>query len=345
MNDHPESSQDATPADNTEQNPTPADANAELENTPQSDSNDHTSSPDHDATSTSIEGEPVVESEVATAESDEIGDEADGATPEEIAAAMETSQPFVGRWNCLVSTTNWEKGRIIFEWRDALEASGAPASEYADETWARHVGSVSGQHVGRLRRVSMRFSRNYQEFEGLFWSHFQASLDWEDAEMWLEGAVQNGWSVANMRNSRWETMGSLEENRPADEDVVVSETDEDFEPSRTSDPTVNSYESSGEVATGPAPEGPDFGDESEPSGSEKGDGASIYADDPPGETVEFVRPFESLGELPADVVDAFEAYKLVILRHKGEGWESISREEMLSSLDALKELALAPSAE
>ena len=29
------------------------------------------------------------------------------------------SDSFVGRWNTLVSTTNWEKGRIIQQWREA----------------------------------------------------------------------------------------------------------------------------------------------------------------------------------------------------------------------------------
>ena len=34
-----------------------------------------------------------------------------------------------------------------------------------------------------------------------------------------------------------------------------------------------------------------------------------------------VRPFASLPPLPADVNDAFEAYKLCILRHKLAGWQ------------------------
>ena len=32
----------------------------------------------------------------------------------------QASRPFVGRWNQLVSDTNWEKGRIIQQWREAL---------------------------------------------------------------------------------------------------------------------------------------------------------------------------------------------------------------------------------
>ena len=65
---------------------------------------------------------------------------------------VEASQPFVGRWSRLVSTTNWEKGRIIVEWRAALVSQGLPVAEYSDEAWGRLVGGVSGQHVGRLRR-------------------------------------------------------------------------------------------------------------------------------------------------------------------------------------------------
>ena len=106
------------------------------------------------------------------------------------AAPDDASQPFVGRWNLLVSTTNWEKGRIISEWRQALIDTDRPAREYSDESWARLVGAVTGQHAGRLRRVYERFGKTSQEFRGLYWSHFHAALDWDDAEMWLEGAIQ-----------------------------------------------------------------------------------------------------------------------------------------------------------
>ena len=36
-------------------------------------------------------------------------------------------------------------------------------------------------------------------------------------------------------------------------------------------------------------------------------------------------------------------FKLAILRHKTDQWSEISRDDCLASLDALKELALAPS--
>ena len=68
-------------------------------------------------------------------------------------------------------------------------------------------------------------------------------------------------------------------------------------------------------------------------------------DAPPSEQIAYVRPFENLAELPDDLADAFESFKLAILRHKTSGWVEISRDDVLASLDALKALAVTPSAE
>ncbi|MFV1965840.1 MAG: hypothetical protein ACC628_10485 [Pirellulaceae bacterium] len=261
----------------------------------------------------------------------------------------ETSHPYVGRWNGLVSTTNWEKGRIITQWREALMETGALASDYSDEAWSRRVGSVTGQHVGRLRRVYQRFGEVHEEYVGLYWSHFQAALDWEDAEMWLEGAVQNRWSVSQMRHTRWETLGAISDDEPRDEDIVVAEIDDDFEPSLSDPPDSQQVIHDSEDV--PDTTGPtqvrseptaqaDAAEETPPD-----DGANIYADEDKRETIDFVRPFENLADLPEDLAEAFELFKLAILRHKTEQWQQISREDMLASLDALKELVVAPSAE
>lgn len=261
-------------------------------------------------------------------------------------ATIEASQAFVGRWNHLVSTTNWEKGRIIAQWRAALEQQDLPIAEYSDEAWARLVGGVTGQHVGRLRRVFQRFGQAHEQFAGLYWSHFQAALDWADAEMWLEGAVQNEWSVSGMRRTRWETLGSLPEQTPRPEDVVASETDEDFESARNETPSTitGKYD---EVRGPNLSEGPDFGDgdagapraASDNSASEMTVPADYASSGAP------VRPFADLPPLPDDVADAFEQFKLVILRHKAERWSDISREDMVACLESLKQLALAPASE
>jgi hypothetical protein len=264
-----------------------------------------------------------------------------------ISTLQQASLPYVGRWNRLVSTTNWEKGRIICQWRDVLADAGAPPSQFSDEAWSRLVGGVTGQHVGRLRRVYLRFGQVYDKYDGLYWSHFQAALDWGDAEMWLEGAGVSHWSVSQMRDQRSQTLGDVAgaQHEPADE--VADDLDEDFEPAANDDSLCRAISPAlEEVQAGPRPEGPDFGDEGAGrDGSRngaRGEGRGLDSGDEP---TEHVQPFANLPDLPDDLAEAFESYKLAILRHKADSWRQISRDDVLGSLDALKQLALAPSAE
>ncbi len=241
----------------------------------------------------------------------------------------QTSEQFLGRWKRLVSTTNWEKGQIIHSWREALIESGAPSAEYADEAWSRRVGNVTPQHVGRLRRVFERFDATREDYQGLYWSHFQAALDWDDAEMWLEGAVQNEWSISVMRRKRWETRGALAEDEPSDEQAQLDAPwDDDSEPAEAAEVP------SGKIEAVHSPTAADDSDSQSEADDDDGqrDVQESYASGPAAEA-EVVRPFASLPPLPADVNDAFEAYKLCILRHKMGGWQDISRQDMLASLE------------
>jgi hypothetical protein len=262
-----------------------------------------------------------------------------------VAAIDETTAPFLGQWNRLISTTNWEKGRIIHEWRGALIKANAPAADYSDDAWSRRVGNVTGQHVGRLRRVYERFGGVHQDYAGLYWSHFQAAIDWNDAEMWLEGAIQNRWSVADMRRERWQAFGGLEDQRPREQDIVAAEPDEDAEPVETHPlslvgPGADLAISPFDGPAGPRFEGPDFGDEPSPSAG-RAEGLLLEGNGAP--ALPSVQPFAELPSLPEDISDAFESFKLAILRHKTGGWQDVSCNDVLRSLDALKALATAPA--
>lgn len=261
------------------------------------------------------------------------------APPVDAAAMEETSAEFVGRWNRLVSTTNWEKGRIISQWRQSLMEAGAPSHEYSDEAWSRRVGNVSGQHVGRLRRVHEQFGQVCQDYQGLYWSHFQAALDWHDAEMWLEGAVQSGWSVAQMRAQRWEATGARPAEEPRPEDIVNAELDEDVDAAidQVVDEAVDQFMDSVrnlQVEEAPTQQTEDAGPPAE---------SQLSPDE--SQPVELVRPFESLPPLPDDLAEAFESFKIAIIAHKSADWRDISRNDLLATLDALKQLAMAPSSE
>jgi hypothetical protein len=269
-----------------------------------------------------------------------------GSQPDASNALDNASQPFIGQWYRLISTTNWEKGRIISHWRAALIAAGAPSSEYSDDAWATRVGGVSGQHVGRLRRVNQRFAEVYEQYPGLYWSHFQAALDWDDAEMWLEGAVHKKWSVSQMRQTRWETLGAVADEQPGEDDLVVAEFDEDFEPEGpASEQGAQQVEAAGEQpsetesAAGKAQQPAD-----EPSDeiSSPSAGATMM-DEPQQATMDVVQPFADLKDLPEDLAEAFEDFKLAILRHKAEDWAQVAADDVIASLEALKQLVLAPS--
>ncbi|MCA9247465.1 MAG: hypothetical protein KDA42_10130 [Planctomycetales bacterium] len=259
---------------------------------------------------------------------------------------LAASQPFVGRWNTLVSTTNWEKGRIIFEWRAALLEQGAAATEYSDEAWSQRVGNVTSQHVGRLRRAWERFGEYHDQYENLFWSHFQAALDWDDAEMWLEGAIQSQWSVSEMRRQRWEAQGAPDDLKPADADIYVGELDEDAGGDEATiagviQPELGVVQNTDNDADDSADEPSDEADD-EPAASAAP--RRVAEDDPAaaGEPSEPVRPFAELPSLPADLSEALEAFKLAIVRHRVAGWKETSPDDVVASLRALESLALAP---
>jgi len=255
----------------------------------------------------------------------------------------ETSLVFVGQWQRLVSTTNWEKGQIIHAWREALVLEAAPAQSYSDEAWSRRVGNVSGQHVGRLRRVYERFGQVRETYPGLYWSHFQAALDWNDAEMWLEGAVRSGWSISEMRGQRWQTLGAAAPGNEGDpSDPLPAEFDED---AGFGEPLAG-VASTTEFVVDDA----DHLDEDEratdDASDEAADGSRDEAQEdeqsPPWVTAE-VRPFEGLVDLPPDLHDAFESMKLAILRHKLSQWAEVSADAVIASLAALQQLALSTS--
>lgn len=265
------------------------------------------------------------------------------ATP----APKDASLQFITAWNRLVSTTNWDKGRIICEWRAALIADGAPASEYSDEAWANLVGGVTGQHVGRLRRVYERFGDVFEEYPDVYWSHFQIAMEWDDAEMWLEGAVQNEWSISQMRAKRWKTLGAPDDLKPSEDDIVVAEIEEDalsINGQRPTSPSTAEVKSiAGATQTEDLQPTKEL-DQHAPASSTKrltteGQAAESKAAQP----AEKHRPFANLPKLPDDVAEAFEQFKLAILTHKLAGWTKISRDDMIACLESLTELAILPA--
>lgn len=254
--------------------------------------------------------------------------------------ASELSSEYVGRWSSLISTTNWEKGRIIHQWREALMGSQAAPATYSDDAWSRRVGGVSAQHVGRLRRVHERFGDSYSSYSGLYWTHFWAAMEWDDAEMWLEGAAQSRWSVSEMRRTRWESLGSDPQTQPQDIDLSSSNDEEDFVPLNEVDPvTDQDRDPFGAEQTGPRYDEPDFGDESEISPVatiDDEDDLAPWEDSPSGSAAIEESPFAKLPSLPVDMAEALEQFKLAIIRHRALAWAEVNQDDVIQALEALK---------
>lgn len=258
----------------------------------------------------------------------------------------ELSASHVGQWNTLISQTNWEKGLLIRQWREQLITAEMPRAAYSDEAWARRVGNISSQHVGRLRRVSERFQETATGYSGLFWSHFQAALDWEDAEMWLEGAVQNQWSVAQMRICRWEAVGAPEELKPREEDVFTAEMDEDVNPKDDSYSVARTEARTAEIGPADIVEGfdsdsPAFADGD--SGTKKEDKKTKKSQDRENvegpSSSELMELLQNLSQdLPEDLSEALETVKIAVLNHKLSGWKAVAPAKVVKMLDTMKAL-------
>jgi hypothetical protein len=256
------------------------------------------------------------------------------------AAGRDVAGRFVGQWNRLVSTTNWEKGRIICQWREALELSGAAVTEYSDEAWAQLVGGVTSQHVGRLRRVFQQYGAVFDQYEGLYWSHFQAALDWNDAEMWLEGAILQNWSVSQMRGKRWETLGNAGD---PPQDAAI-ETDEDASAPFDDEPTAATPVSSAIAA--PTDSRERVAADNDEVESDSADDEAPFDAEPAAAPApaKARKPLAvDVDDLPSDLADAFEAFKLAIISQRRTGWRETTPDAVIECLDALRELALAPT--
>jgi hypothetical protein len=182
----------------------------------------------------------------------------------------------------------------------------------------------------------------------VYWSHFLAGLEWDDAEMWLEGASQSGWSVNDMRAARADALGLtaevVAEEVAAEEQIVREQVDEDFEPLEeivNRESVVADAEAEDRVGTtGPLNEGPDFGESDE--GLDRRSEEDDDEDDLPFEVSEpksYTNPFASLPQVPADIAEAMELFKLAIVRHRNSHWEEVSQAHVLQVLDAVRTFA------
>ena len=161
-------------------------------------------------------------------------------------------------------------------------------------------------------------------------AHFQAALDWDDAEMWLEGAIQNDWSVSQMRGRRWETLETPPAEQRREVAAEQAQLDEESKAESAVDSSeVNSVQSTTATVSAGTSERAAGGEPTAASGSaaEKSTSenvASAAAPEQPARIEKRTKLSVDVENLPDDLAEAFDAFKLAILHHKTSGWEAIS---------------------
>lgn len=147
-----------------------------------------------------------------------------------------------------------------------------------------------------------------------------------------------------MRRTRSEASIAAGKEPEKEEELISSEVDDGFV-ALASDEEGDEDRFEGDGSTGPIAEGPDFGDEDthsddDPSRIQSADSEMAsgdpFTEDP---SVERVNPFVSLGELPPDVSEAMEQFKLAIIRHRSASWIDIPQSKMLQAIEALRTFA------
>lgn len=290
------------------------------------------------------------ENSAGLAEFDDFGepDPFDGPIPPEKEPLIdEIASEYVGFWNLLVSKTNWEKGKVIHSWREKLREAGLPRRVYSDDAISSRIGNVSPQHVGRLRRVYERFGSE-PTLPGLYWSHYQAALDWEDADEWLKKASDEKLSVAQTRVARWEKYGAKLESKPRDEDVVAAERDEDVNPYNDSnaeglisEKETETTREDAEKDKGKKPKKQKKGEN--PLGEYAGDAEPWEGAENTFTDVEVLDAIKALEPLPDDIAELIESLKCAILARRVENWQDVTPILIAQYLSELKRLLVAES--
>ena len=283
----------------------------------------------------------------------DASDSAEPIPPEKAPLINEIAVEFIGFWNRLISQTNWEKGKVIYSWRTRLVEAGLPRSVYSDEAIAQRIGGISSQHVGRLRRVYEKFGADDapwrgEEYKSLYWSHFQAALDWDDAPRWLKKASVEALSVAQMRIARWEEYGAPADRKPKESDIIASEPDEDVNPRNDSQAEfldtvpVALSEEKDEAKKSAAPEETPSPDDEKPENSAllEAKGSDEPWTSPVAPTGEILRAMGDFPALPDDLARPIAELKEAILNHKVSGWADVSQNDLVVWLGALRGLAL-----
>ena len=124
----------------------------------------------------------------------------------------ETEASLIARAQVAVSRCNWEVGECAALWTKRF-ARGRTDADFAA------LVSLSADQVYQRRRVWETFADVYQNYSTLKWSHFYASINWDDAAECLQWAEDVQAGVSEMKAWRRAQRGE-DLNTPAMDDAL-----------------------------------------------------------------------------------------------------------------------------
>lgn len=148
-----------------------------------------------------------------------------------IAHVQTVEEPYLRELSQIESGSSWKTAELLSRWKRETKQTDADIAKAAN---------LNQSHVNRMIRIYEDFGDSRFR-EMLLFGHFKEALPWDDADMWIREAAQNGWSIRQMTEARNEdaskapanyALGHKEEpDEQDDEDVEDVEVIDDFVPS------------------------------------------------------------------------------------------------------------------
>ena len=232
-----------------------------------------------------------------------------------------TSSEYLGRWNRLVSTTNWEKGHIICESRRGPGRPPAPRRSHYIAT--RHGAAAWQRHAATRRPPAPRLAAVRAKIREAVYAAFLEPLPGRTG--YRRNAEECGWKRA-VRTTGWSNLPRCSKQRVSSLVGGAGRTEPPAESPRHRSARRRRRHGRPPTAAGNfffAGRSPRPGRRRRRCGPCRrrrlGRGGRLAGSDRRGRRPPGPGPFEGLPSLPADLRDACEAFKLAIIHHRSAG--------------------------
>lgn len=136
-----------------------------------------------------------------------------------IAHVQTVEEPYLRELSKIDSGSSWQTAEVLSRWKRETKQTDAEIAKAAN---------LNQSHVNRMIRVYEDFGDS--RFRNiLLFGHFKEALPWDDADMWIREAAQNGWSIRQMTEARNEDASKTPANYALGHKTETVEEDDEQE--------------------------------------------------------------------------------------------------------------------